>query len=193
MNRLLKIIGIVIIAYLFIAYALPKIVGIPMAMWNSGQILNETENPKIIKKGATEELEKIIAENLKGKSEINPEIALKSIIELYQKNENIAIESNEKPIGIYVIYGTDYWKEDSETFELCFAHQKVDSNNGNLYEYRIDMIYEPNNFKGIEEFDVRYNSNMDIVNFKKSIIISIGFKKAFDIEPTKVEIIKEQI
>ena len=191
MNRLLKIIGIVIIAYLFIAYALPKIVGIPMAMWNSGQF--RSENSKIIRKGGTEELDKIITENLKGESDFNPEIAFKSIIELYQENKNIVVESNENPIGIYVIYGTDYWKEDSETFELSFSHQKVDSNNGNLYEYRIDMIYEPNDFKGIEEFDVRYNSNMNIGDFKKSVIESIGFKKAFDIEPTKIEIIKEQI
>ena len=55
------------------------------------------------------------------------------------------------------------------------------------------MIYKPNDFKDIEGFDIKYNSNINIEDFKKSIIESIGFKKAFDIEPIKIEIIKEQI
>ena len=148
---------------------------------------------KIIVKGQVDKLEKIVDSNSNGKSELNPETALISIIELYQANKKITVESNEKPIDIYVIYGADYWKEDAETFEIAFAHQKVDQNNGNLYEYRIDMIYKPTGFKEIEEFDLRYDSTLDIKQFEKSIRESHGFQKALKTKPMKVEIIKEQI
>jgi len=193
MNRAIKIIGIVLMAYLFIAIALPNAIGVPLAAWNSYQAWKETENAIIIKRGSTEELEKIVAKNMKGESDLNPEIALKSIVELYQNTKDEVVESNENPIDIYVIYGTDYWKEYAETFEIIFAHQKVDQNDGNLYEYRIDIIYDPTDFKGIEEFSVGYDSTMDIEDFKNSAIKSIGFQKAFKIEPRKIEIIKEQI
>nr|WP_321222443.1 hypothetical protein [uncultured Psychroserpens sp.] len=191
MKKGIKIIGIVLIAYLFIAHVLPTIIEIPFAARNSN--LSSYENSKIVRKGATEALDNIITQNLNDESTFNPKIALNSIIELYQKNKNRVIESNEKPIDIYVIYRTDNWIEDSQTFELSVSHQKVDSNTGNLYEYRIDMIYDSNDFKGIDEFDVRYNSNINIEDFKKSVIESVGFKIAMDIQPIKIEIIKEQI
>src|SRR5690606_13391136 len=97
---------------------------------------SEKNERKIVIKGQVDKLEEIVGVNLKGNSEMNPEIALNSIVELYQSNKSTIVESNEKPIDIYVIYGTDYWKEDAETFEIAFAHQKVDQNDGNLYEYR---------------------------------------------------------
>jgi len=148
---------------------------------------------KIIVKGQVGKLEKIVDANLNGKSELNPEIAMNSIIELYQSNKNSKVDSNEEPIDVYVIYGTDYWKEDAETFEIVFAHQNVDQNDGNLYEYRIDMVYEPLEFKGIVEFDLRHDSTFDLRQFKKSIKESDGFKKALEVKPLKVELIKEQI
>ena len=147
----------------------------------------------IIRKGQVDKLEKIVDANLNGNSELNPEIALNSIAELYQSNTNIMVESNEKPIDIYVIYGTDYWKEDAETFEIAFAHQNVDQNDGNLYEYRIDMIYEPSDFKEITEFDLRHDSTSDLKEFIKSIEVSDGFQKAMKIKPLRIELIKEQI
>jgi len=148
---------------------------------------------KIIVKGQVDKLKKIVDANLNDKSELNPETALNSIIELYQANKNITVESNEKPIDIYVIYGTDYWKEEAKTFEISFAHQRVDQNDGNLYEYRIDMIYIPAEFKEMAEFDLRYDSTLDLKQFEKSIRESHGFQKALKTKPMKVEIIKEQI
>lgn len=180
-------------ACLVLAIALPNAIGVPLAAWQSIQAWKETENAINIRKGSTGELEKIVAKHLNGESDLNPEIALKSIIELYQNTKDEVVESNENPIDIYVIYGTDYWKEYAETFEIIFAHQKVDQNNGVLYEFRIDLIYDPSNFKGVEEFSVGYDSTMDIEDFKNSVIKSIGFQKAFKIEPRKIEIIKEQI
>ena len=154
---------------------------------------NGKNGTKIIVKGQADNLKKIVDANLNGKSELNPEIALNSIVELCQSNKNISVESNEKPIDIYVIYGTDYWKEDAETFEIAFSHQKVDQNDGNLYEYRIDMIYEPSEFKEIAKFDMRYDPTLDLKQFKKSIRESNGFQKALKMKPVKVEIIKKRI
>ena len=88
MNRILKTIIIAITAYLFLAYALPKIIGNTFALWNSSEL--RSENSKIIKKGRTEELDKIITKKLNENPEFNPELALNSIIELYQKNKNMS-------------------------------------------------------------------------------------------------------
>ncbi len=41
---------------------------------------------------------------------------------------------------IYVNYGVDNWKMDQKTFEITFANQRVNQNDGKLYEYRIDLI-----------------------------------------------------
>ena len=156
---------------------------------------NGKNGTKIVVKGQVDKLEKIVDTNLNGESELNPEIALNSIVELYLSNKNITVESNENPIDIYVTYGTDYWREntDNKTFEISIAHQKVDQNDGNLYEYRIDIIYNPTEFKGITNFDLGYNSTSDLEQFKKSMKESDGFKKALKIKPMRVEIIKEQI
>jgi hypothetical protein len=171
----------------------PKIILILVSILLLGCNSSEKKGTEIIVKGQADKLKNILDSNLNGKTELNPEIALNSIIELYQSNKNLIVESNEKPIDIYVIYGTDYWKEDAETFEIAFAHQKVDPNDGNLYEYRIDMIYEPSEFKGIAEFDLRHNSTSDLKQFEKSIKESDGFKKGLKIKPLKVEVNKERI
>ncbi len=193
MKRIFKIIGVLLIVYFFLAYAFPKFIAIPFAAWNSQQVWKEYENNLTVTRGSTEELKKIIDKNLNGKSELNPKIALESIIELYNNTKNEVVVSNEKPIDIYVIYGTDHWKEDAETFEIAFAHQKVDKKNANLYEYRIDMVYDSSDFKEIQEFNVRFDSTLGIDEFKKAVTKSIGFQKALNIKPKKIEIVKEQI
>ncbi len=192
MKKALKVLVILVIVIYFISNVLPNLIGVPLSAYQSYKAWNDNERGVIIKRDSTEELNKIIQENMRGKSDFNPEIALESIIKLYL-NKGKDFESNERPIDIYVIYGTGYWKENLETFEIIFAHQKVDQNNGNLYEYRIEMIYDPIEFRGVEEFDVGYDSTMDIDGFKKSIINSIGFEKASNSKPMKIEIIKESI
>ncbi|NHF61623.1 hypothetical protein FK220_019920 [Flavobacteriaceae bacterium TP-CH-4] len=171
----------------------PKIILILVSILFLGCNSSGKNGSKIILKGQVDKLEQIVNSNLNGNSELNPVIALNSIVELYQSNKSSTVESNEKPIDIYVIYGTDYWKDDAKTFEIAFAHQKVDQNDGNLYEYRIDMIYEPSDFKEIAEFDLRHDSTSDLKEFKKSIEESDGFQKALKIKPMKIELIKEQI
>jgi hypothetical protein len=153
----------------------------------------EKKGSKIILKGQVDKLEKNVDSNLNGNSELNPEIALNSILELYLTDKSIKVKSNEKPIDIYVIYGVGYCKEDAESFEIAFAHQMVDQNDGNLYEYRIDMIYEPSEFKEITEFDMRHDSTSDLKQFRKAIEESVGFQKAIKLKPMKIELIKEQI
>ncbi len=52
MNRILKIIGIVIIAYLFLAYALPKLIGIPLAYYHSyeaSKLYDENQKEEVLK------------------------------------------------------------------------------------------------------------------------------------------------
>jgi hypothetical protein len=171
----------------------PRIILILVSILFLGCNSSGKNRNKIILKGQVEKLEQIVYSNLNGNSELNPIIALNSIVELYQSNKNITLESNEKPIDIYVIYRTDYWKDDAKTFEITFAHQKVDQNDGNLYEYRIDMIYEPSDFKEIMEFYLRHDSTSDLKEFKKSIEESDGFQKALKIKPMKIELTKEQI
>ncbi len=150
---------------------------------------------KIVVKGQVDKLEKIVHNNLNNESELNPEIVLNSIVELYLSDKNIIVGSNENPIDIYVTYGTDFWRENNKnkTFEISIAHQKVGENDGILYEYRIDMIYKPTEFKGITGFNLGYNPTSDLGQFKKSIKESDGFKKALKIKPIRVEIIKERI
>jgi len=171
----------------------PKTIIILLLIPFLGCISSEKNEIRIITKGQVDKLEKIVNSHLNSKFELSPETALNSIIELYQDNKNINVKSNEKPIDIYVIYGTDYWKENAKTFEISFAHQKVEPNDGNLYEYRIDMVYKPIEFKEINEFDLRYDSTLDLKEFEKSIRESKGFQKAVKTKPIKVIIIKEQI
>ncbi|REG86289.1 hypothetical protein [Winogradskyella sediminis] len=43
MKRILKIIGILLIVYFFLAYAFPKFIAVPFAAWNSQQVWKEVE------------------------------------------------------------------------------------------------------------------------------------------------------
>ncbi|MDO5981747.1 hypothetical protein [Flavivirga spongiicola] len=43
MKRIFKIIGILLIAYFFLAYAFPKFIAVPFAAWNSQQVWKEIE------------------------------------------------------------------------------------------------------------------------------------------------------
>jgi len=47
MKRVLKVIGILTILYFFLAYALPKLVGIPLAAWQSYQAWNDSEKQQV--------------------------------------------------------------------------------------------------------------------------------------------------
>jgi hypothetical protein len=139
------------------------------------------------------ELKSILFKKVQKESEINVEIALQSIIELYEDSA-IDTASNEEPIDLYVIYGVGLWDEygEDETFQITFAHQAVEHEI--LYEYRISFNYEPAKFGQIIKFDLRYNRSTDIIEqFKHAVRDSRGFKKALRLSPTKIEIIKEEI
>jgi len=148
--------------------------------------------PKLVEIGNVSELEREIKTHT-NLTELNPEIGLKSIIEFYTKSDSLTIDSNEDPILIYVTYGVDNWKMDQKTFEITFANQRVNQNDGKLYEYRIDLIYEPKEFIDEKEFMLKYNSEIDIEKFKKEVMNSSGFKKAMKTQPNRIIIIEDQI
>ena len=62
-----------------------------------------------------------------------------------------------------------------------------------MYEYRIDIIYDPKEFIDEKEFIAKYNSEIDIDKFKKEVVSSSGFKKAMKSQPNRIIIIEEQI
>ncbi|SFZ95200.1 hypothetical protein SAMN05428642_11210 [Flaviramulus basaltis] len=146
--------------------------------------------PKLIEIGNVTELERIIKTHT-NLAELNPEIGLKSIIEFYEKSDSLTVDSNENPIPLYVTYGVDNWKMDQKTFEITFANQRINQNDGKLYEYRIDLIYEPNDFMDEEEFMTK--NSTEIQKFKNEVMNSSGFKKAMKNQPNRIIIIEEQI
>lgn len=148
--------------------------------------------PEIVTSGSTEGLEKIIARSRNGTDELTPELALNSIIELFKGLDEDQMGLSEKPIDLYVVYGTEYWVANKETFEITFAHQLLEDSL--LYEYRITLIYKPEYFDGIEGLDLRYsNDNDDLTSFTTEVQQSIGYMKASTLSPYRIEIIKEEI
>lgn len=157
-----------------------------------------TEEGIGVESSSVKELKEIVSSNLNGLSQVTPEVALKSITELYERNNSNKIVSNEKPIELYLTYGTDYWTEShyesSKTFEMTFAHQVVERADSVLYEYSITLVYSPEEFNGIDEFTLKYESNAgEFSTFKKTVIQSEGFQKASLTSPIKVKIVKEEI
>ena len=148
---------------------------------------------KIKTVGATEKLEKIISNNINNRKGINPKIALNLILEFYKENDKNSIKTKETPIELYVIYNTDYWTENSKTFEITFANQIVERIDSILYEYRITLIYNPKEFEGIKEFDLRYTNKDNLEFFKTQIQQSVGYNKALLSKPIMIEIIREEI
>ena len=169
-----------------------KIIFVVLIVNFAGCDLNNHKTPKLVEIGNVSELERVIKThtNLTG---LNPETGLESIIEFYTKSDSITIDSNENPIPLYVTYGVDTWKMDQKTFEITFANQRVNKNDGKLYEYRIDLIYEPKEFIDEQKFMSKYNAEIDIDKFKKEVISSSGFKKAMKNQPNRIIIIEEQI
>lgn len=138
-------------------------------------------------------LKELLLNRVKKTSRINAEIALKSIIELFEKSL-IDTTSSEEPIDIYVIYGIDFWEENEEyeTFQITLAHQVVE--NEVLYENRISLTYKPDDFEQIREFDQRFRRGLDnLKEFRMVVEDSPGFKKSLLSTPIKIEIIKEEI
>ena len=129
------------------------------------------------------------------KQDLNPSVAFESIISAYKKNQSNKIKTKENPIDIYVLYDTDIWKEyqQNETFEITFAHQNVNPIDSILYEHRITFIYPPKEFTSIEAFDTRLSNSSSLDMFKLKVLNSVGFKKAFNATPKKIEIVKEAI
>ncbi|MEP2688525.1 hypothetical protein [Maribacter dokdonensis] len=158
----------------------------------AGCDLNNSKTPKLLEIGNVAELERVIKTHT-NLAELNPEIGLKSIIEFYKESDSLTTDSNENPIPLYVTYGVDTWKMDQKTFEITFANQRIDKNDGKLYEYRIDLIYEPEEFIDEKEFISKYNAEINIDKFKKEVMSSSGFKKAMKNRLKKVIIINEQI
>ena len=154
--------------------------------------MNNRTTPKLIKIGNVAELEQIIKTHT-NLAELNPEIGLKSIIEFYAESNSLTIDSKENPIQLYVTYGVDNWKMDQQTFEITFANQRINQSDGKLYEYRIDLIYEPKEFIGEKEFMSQNSSEIDIDKFRNEVMNSSGFKKAMKSQPKKVIIINEKI
>jgi hypothetical protein len=142
---------------------------------------------------STTKLKTILFDKVQDESQINPEIALESIVDLFESS-SIDTTTNEQPINLYVIYDTDVWDEydEDETFQITMAHQTVESQV--LYEYRITLIYEPSRFTGIKEFDLRFEKDAkSISDFKKKVIESPGYIKSLHSTPVRIEIIKEEI
>lgn len=138
-------------------------------------------------------LKALLYDKVNEESQINAEIALQSIIELFETS-SIDTLTNEHPIDIYVIYGTELWAEydEEETFQITLAHQTVE--NKVPYEYRVTLIYEPSKFTQIKEFDLRHKRDLNtIAHFTIAVKDSPGFKKTLLSSPIKIEIIKEEI
>lgn len=156
----------------------------------------ETQNEQLlIRKGSVSKLEISIEKHTKTGNKITPETALLAILDIY-KSKDKYIETNEKPIDIYVMYGTDYWTENqkSKTFELTFAHQVVESPNGQLYEYRIDMIYDTQELSHLEQLDYRFPRDEDDIDVYREFIKELeGFRLASGLEPQSIRIVKEKI
>jgi hypothetical protein len=135
----------------------------------------------------------LLLKRVKKQSEINAEIALQSILELFETNSNYTV-SNEEAIDIYVIYSIGTWGEYDvgETFQIAFAHQTVEDKD--LYEYSVTFIYESSKFARIKEFDARYDASIDnIEEFKSLVRDSPGFKKSILSSPKKIVIEKVEI
>ncbi|MFK8103162.1 MAG: hypothetical protein AB8G15_11580 [Saprospiraceae bacterium] len=135
----------------------------------------------------------LITQQLANKTQIDPQVAFRSILEVYQQRDTTSITTEEPPIAIYTIYGIDNWNGAGNIFQISFAHQNVDRQDGKLYEYRISLDYPPEAFSRLPHLDQRYEVGTSLGSYKKEIEQSPGFLKAAGLQPLAVLVIKEEI
>lgn len=160
-----------------------------------GESKNNVNNdePEIYISESAASLKKTLLNKVDDITEINSNVALKSIIEQFENSQNDSL-SEDNPIDIYVIYDTDTCDEfdEKETFQITFAHQTIE--NEVLYEYRITLIYEPKQFASIKEFDLRFDkSKNNLDDFEITVRNSPGFKNSLLLNPIKINVSKEEI
>jgi hypothetical protein len=136
---------------------------------------------------------KIVRNGVKNTDFINTEILLGSVLKYIESCENTSVESTEKPIKLYLIYGIDYLIDDEKTFQITIAHQKVDTKTKELYEYRVELHYLPDEFSDIEDYNIRLEDETKINVFADKIRKSKGFIRSLKNKPMRILIESEII
>lgn len=153
-----------------------------------------SQQAHITRRGDIQQFEQLINAQKGSEEHISPDICFRAIKAMLEATREESIVTEEETIDLYVLYGTDYWQGSIKTFDIVFAHQLVQASDSTLYEYGINLSYDPTDFQEIVEFQMNYRDGPDDMDyFSRKVRESIGFQKATAISPKRIEIWKEEI
>ncbi|WP_338765101.1 hypothetical protein WAF17_00960 [Bernardetia sp. ABR2-2B] len=136
---------------------------------------------------------KNIKEKIQNIEFITIKVILDSILKYIENSEKQLVNSNEKPIKLYVLFGVDYMIDDEKTFQITIAHQKMNPITKQLNEHRVELHYLPSKFSGVEEDDIRWEDEEKINVFLERLRKSKGFIKSLSYKPMRVLVESEEI
>lgn len=136
---------------------------------------------------------KNIKEKIQNIEFITTELILDSILKYIEDSEKLVINSNEKPIKLYVLYGVDYMIDDEKTFQITIAHQKINPITKELNEHRVELHYLPSKFSDVKEDDIRLEDEEKINVFLERVRKSKGFIRSLNHKPMRILVESEEI